>query len=232
MGNNTKYSQDEYIEMIKHKNLVPLELYKGMHFKILHKCINCNHQWSAAPGSIRSGTGCPNCYRRRVSKPLHIVKLELLNLGWKLLKEELYSISEKSPSFQKFLFEHSCGNIVESNLDRILHKTRRCLHCEPRKLKSIWSDPVEVSGRTYQSKIEKECSEYIIHKYGIDDVILHKRYSFNSKKECDVYIKSKDLYIEISTINKDWYLERIYKKRQLVKNFLFVSSLEQLMLTC
>jgi MFS family permease len=57
-------------------------------------------------------------------------------------------------------------------------------------------------------------------------------FSINSKKECDAYVKSKDLYIEISTINKDWYLERIYKKRQLVNNFVFVSSLNQLKLFC
>jgi hypothetical protein len=99
-------------------------------------------------------------------------------------------------------------------------------------LKNIWSTPVEVNGRKYYSNIERDCCEYLIHTFGVDDIVLHKKYSINSKKECDAYVKSKDLYIEISTINKDWYLERIYKKRQLVDNFIFVSSLDQLKLFC
>lgn len=232
MANNIKYTHDEYTAMIKDKNLIPVELYNGMHFNILHKCTVCGHEWKVKPGAIRNGHGCPQCYRRSVSKPLDVVKCQLSSVGWKFVNESLYLMSSKSPSLEKFLFEHSCGNVVESNLDRILHKSRRCLHCEPRVLKNIWSKPVKLNGRHYYSNIEKDCCEYVISIYGIDDVVLHKKYSIKSKKECDIYIKSKDLYIEVSTINKDWYLERIYKKRQLVKNFLFVSSLEQLKLFC
>ena len=232
MSKNIKYTHIEYVNMIKHKNLTPIEPYNGMHCNILHRCNICNHEWKVKPGAIRSGHGCPQCYRRSVSKPLHLVKEELLMLGWEFVDESLYLTSNKSPSIEKFLFKHKCGNVVKSNLDRLLHKARRCLHCEPRTLKNIWSTPVKSNGRVYQSKIEKDCCEYIINKYGADDIILHKRYLFDSKKECDIYIKSKDLYIEVSTINKEWYLERIYNKRKLVKNFLFVSSLNQLALSC
>ncbi len=232
MTKNIKYTHIEYSSMIKDKNLTPVELYNGMHTGILHRCDRCNYEWVVRPSAIRNGHGCPQCYRKRVAKPLDTVKSQLSSIGWRLVNESLYLQSRTSPSIEKFLFEHSCGNIVESNLDRILRKSKKCLHCEPRILKNIWSTPVEINGRHYYSTIEKDCCEYIIGVYGITDIVLHKKYSINSRKECDIYIKSKDLYIEISTINKDWYLERIYKKRQLVKNFLFVSSLSQLKLFC
>jgi len=155
------------------------------------------------------------------------VKSQLSALNWEFIDESKYI-----NSYTRVLLKHTCGNIINGNIDCVLSKTRRCLQCEPRVLKNMWSIPVEVNGRNYYSNIEKDCCEYLIDTFGVDDVILHKNYSINSKKECDAYIKSKDLYIEISTINKDWYLERIYKKRQLVTNFMFVSSLDQLKLFC
>lgn len=230
MANNIKYTHEAYVNMIKDKNIIPIELYNGMHCNILHRCNVCGHEWKVKPSAIRNGHGCPQCYRRSVSKPLHIVNSQLMPLGWKFVNESQYLNSTKSPSIEKFLFEHLCGNVIESSLDRLLQKSRRCLHCEPRVLRNIWSNPIKVNGRTYYSTVEKDCCEYLIYRYGVDDIVLHKKYSANSRKECDAYIKSKDLYIEISTINKDWYLERIYKKRGLVKNFLFVSSVEQLKL--
>ena len=75
-----------------------------------------------------------------------------------------------------------------------------------------------------------ECCEYLIDKFGKDDIILHKLYGLSSKRAADAYIVSLDTYVEISSINKSWYLERIYNKRQLVNNFIFVSSIEQLKL--
>ena len=128
------------------------------------------------------------------------------------------------------LFKHSCGNIIESNLERILPGRCRCLQCKPRTIKPNWSKPVSINGRYYYSKVEMECCEYLIDKFGKDDIILHKLYGLSSKRAADAYIVSLDTYVEISSINKSWYLERIYNKRQLVNNFIFVSSIEQLKL--
>lgn len=227
MANNTKYTQEQYDAILKPRNLIALDLYAGMNTKIRHQCLACNNIWTTRPGVIRDGKECRHCYKLRVRKPLDLVNLQLSALNWELVDE-----SEYVNSCLPLTFRHLCGNIIKSNLDRILRKACRCLQCKPRVLKNIWSTPVEINGRKYYSNIEKECCEYLIDTYGIADVILHKKYSINSKKECDAYIKSKDLYIEISTINKDWYLERIYKKRQLVDNFIFVSSIAQLTLYC
>ena len=227
MANNTKYTQEQYDAILKPRNLIALDLYAGMNTKIRHQCLACNKIWTTRPGVIRDGKECRHCYKLRVRKPLDLVNLQLSALNWELVDE-----SEYVNSCLPLTFRHLCGNIIKSNLDRILRKACRCLQCKPRVLKNIWSTPVEINGRKYYSNIEKECCEYLIDTYGIADVILHKKYSINSKKECDAYIKSKDLYIEISTINKDWYLERIYKKRQLVDNFIFVSSIAQLTLYC
>lgn len=227
MATNIKYTQDRYDAILKLRNLIALDPYNGMNTRIRHQCLVCNNIWTTRPGVIRDGKECRHCYKLRVRKPLDIVKSQLFSLNWKLVDD-----SEYVNSYSRLKLIHNCDNIIEGTIDQILSKSRRCLQCEPRILKNIWSTPVEISGRKYYSNVERDCCEYLIDTYGIDDIILHKKYSINSKKECDAYIKSKDLYIEISTINKDWYLERIYKKRQLVDNFVFVSSLDQLKLFC
>lgn len=223
-----KYTSDQYSDLLSTRNIVPAESYSGMNTKICHKCLVCQHTWHQIPGAIIRGHGCPNCYRRRISKPLSVVQYELANLGWELAEPHKYMTSDFSPSQEPLLFRHICGNIIKSNIDRALRSIAQCRQCNPKKIKEHWSKPVIVNNRHYYSQIEMICSEYIIEKYGIHDIILHKQYNYFSKLECDIYIKSIDTYIEISTINKIWYLERIYKKRQLVNNFIFVSSLEQL----
>ena len=224
---NIKYTQSQYDKMLASKNLVAIDPYCGMNTKIRHLCLTCNNIWETRPGVIRDNKECRHCYKLRVRKSLTEVKLQLSKLGWTIEDDTSYK-----NSYSALLLTHCCGNVISGTLDQILNKSRRCLQCNPRKLNNIWSTPITINGRKYYSKIEKDCCEYLISVYGVNDVILHKKYSINSKKECDAYIKSKDLYIETSTINKEWYLERIYKKRQLVKNFLFVSSLDQLKLSC
>jgi hypothetical protein len=227
MATNIKYTQKQYDVILKPRNLIALDPYNGMNAQIRHQCLVCNNIWTTRPGVIRDGKECRHCYKLRVRKPLEVVKSQLSSLDWALADD-----SEYVNSYSRLRLIHSCGDIIAGTIDQLLSKSRRCLQCEPRILKNIWSNPVEVFGRKYYSNIERDCCEYLIDTYGIDDIMLHKKYFINSKKECDAYIKSKDLYIEISTINKDWYLERIYKKRQLVNNFVFVSSLDQLKLFC
>jgi len=74
------------------------------------------------------------------------------------------------------------------------------------------------------------CCEFLISKFGINDIILQKSYSTESKQTVDAYIKSLDTYVEVSSINKIFYLERIFNKRKKVKNFIFATSMQQLQL--
>lgn len=220
-----KCTTEEYILQIKHQNIVPVSDYKGSHIKISHLCLNCDHIWDTTPGAVRNGHGCPECYQNSVRKPLMTVKNELSILGWSLVNE-----AEYRNSYKRLTFRHSCGETVESNLDRILRKSKRCLICSPTKTRKTWAVPVSVGNRSYSSKLEMSCCEYLISLFGVNDIILQKPYSQTSRQTADAYIKSLDTYIEISSINKSFYLDRIFEKRKKVNNFIFVSSLDQLKL--
>ena len=53
-------SPETYALEIAHKNIFPVEDYKGCKTKILHECIN-GHQWEAYPTNVLVGKGCPQC---------------------------------------------------------------------------------------------------------------------------------------------------------------------------
>lgn len=222
---NTKYTTFEYIEQIKHRCILPIDEYISAHHKINHLCLNCKHKWLVAPGTIKNGHGCPNCYQMSVRKPIEQVIKELADLNWQLSDETVYK-----NSYKRLKLIHKCGTEVESNLDRILRGAKRCLQCEPSPIRKKWSTPATMLHRSYSSKLELECCEYLIHLFSEKDVILQKPYSLTSKQTCDAYIKSIDTYVEVSSINKPFYLERIFSKRKKVMNFVFVSSLDQLKL--
>lgn len=222
---NTKYTTKEYISQISSRNIYPIEEYTGAHNKIMHHCLVCDHKWSATPGAIRNGHGCPSCYQLSVRKPLSQVVAELSQIDWEIIDTTTYV-----NSYKPLTFKHICGNIVTSNLDRILRKTRRCLECFPSPKRKCWSNPVTTNNRSYASNLEMQCCEYLIQKFGVDDIILQKYYSSLTKQTSDAYVKSLDTYVEISSINKLFYLERIWNKRKKVNNFIFVSSIEQLKL--
>ena len=222
---NTKYTTKEYSFQINDRMIRPVEEYAGAHFKIMHCCLSCNHNWLATPGSIKNGHGCPACYQKSVRKPISQVISQLAMLNWELVDQSAYK-----NSYVPLLVKHCCGEVVKSNLDRILRKAKRCLICNPIKLRKCWSVPCETEGRTYSSKLEMHCCEFLISKFGINDIILQKSYSTESKQTVDAYIKSLDTYVEVSSINKIFYLERIFNKRKKVKNFIFATSMQQLQL--
>lgn len=226
MGLHKKYTEATYNEVLKDKPFSPLEPYKGITTKIKHLCHTCNNIWETQPRQILSGVGCRHCYQLKVRKPIEQVKSKLALTGWNVLNDIEYK-----NSYSSLHFIHSCGTIVKSSIEVITrtdnHK-KRCPKCEPYKLKKSWSNPVRRNNKIYSSVLEADCCEFLIEKFGSCDIELQKQYSIDDKRTCDAYIISLDTYVEISSIGKEWYLERIYKKRQLVLNFIFVSSLEQL----
>lgn len=54
------------VDQIRPGTLV-LEEYKGTHVKILHRC-PCGYEWRVTPSHFRSGYGCPECARRKLSE--------------------------------------------------------------------------------------------------------------------------------------------------------------------
>lgn len=222
---NTKYTTTEYISQVKHRQILPIGEYVSAHSKMEHLCLICNHTWVATPGAIRRGHGCPSCYQKSVRKPLEKVQSQLIGIGWTLENEDDYK-----NSYKRLTFKHTCGELATSNLDRILRGAKRCLICSPAPARKRWSFPIRVGQRSYASKLEMECCEYLIATFGSNDITLQKPYGLESRQTADAYIKSIDTYVEISSINKSFYLDRIFEKRQKVKNFVFVSSIEQIKL--
>lgn len=222
---NTLLAHDKYVRFLVGRNIVPLELYAGAFTKIKHQCTKCGYIWPVTPKSLKNKTigGCPSCYQQSVRKPLWQVEQEINKHNWTLVDPQQYK-----NSYKYLEFRHICGNVVNSKVDLISRNVRKCQHCYPSKKRQFWSKSVDCNSRSYASKIEMECCEFLISQFGLRDIILQKTYPGERRKCCDAYIQSIDTYVEISSINKSFYLDRIYSKRQLVKNFIFVSSIWQL----
>jgi len=227
MGLNKKYNESTYSAAVKKLGYTALEPYNGITFKINHMCHTCNNIWNTQPRQVLNGIGCRHCFQLRVRKPIDLVKTSLLPGQWEIVDDNEYK-----NSYLPLHFKHHCGHIVKSSLEVILRTDehrKRCPVCTPHKIREgTWSKPVEHDGRKYSSTLEATCCEYLIGKFGLSDIILQKEYSVDDRRTADAYIKSLDTYVEVSSIGKEWYLERIYRKRDLVKNFIFVSSLSQL----
>jgi hypothetical protein len=227
MGLNKKYNEGTYAAAAEELGYTALDPYNGITFKINHICHSCNNICKRQPRQVLNGIGCRHCYQLRVRKPIEQVKQSLLPGKWEILNDNEYK-----NSYLSMHFKHQCGHIVKSSLEVILRTDghrKRCPICTPYKVREkTWAKPIEQNGRKYSSTIEATCCEYLIGKFGLADIVLQKEYLPGDRRTADAYIKSIDTYVEVSTIGKDWYLERIYRKRALVKNFIFVSSLSQL----
>lgn len=59
-------TQEQFLDRLKIQspNIVPLEKYINSKTKISFKCNECSYVWKTTPGSIFSGSGCPNCAKR------------------------------------------------------------------------------------------------------------------------------------------------------------------------
>jgi hypothetical protein len=228
MGLHKKYNEVTYSVAAENNGFTVLEPYNGITTKIKHVCNKCGSICDRQPRQILKGIDCRTCFQLRVRKPIEQVKQSLLPGNWEILDD-----AEYKNSYLPLHFKHQCGQIVKSSLEVILRTDehrKRCSVCTPHKVKKgTWAKPVERNGRKYLSTLEAMCCEYLISKFGLSDIILQKEYLVGDRRTADAYIKSLDTYVEVSSIGKEWYLERIYRKRALVKNFVFVSSFSQLL---
>lgn len=61
LKNKLKRTPEDYVEILKPRNITPLEDYRG-DVNILHRCDICLNEWKANPGNIiHSESGCPEC---------------------------------------------------------------------------------------------------------------------------------------------------------------------------
>lgn len=64
---NHSYTQEEYVQKVKeiNPNIEVLDIYKGSHIKIKHKCLIDGFVWSITPTDVLSGKGCPHCKKSK-----------------------------------------------------------------------------------------------------------------------------------------------------------------------
>ena len=82
-----------------------------------------------------------------------------------------------------------------------------------------------VDGIEFDSALESRCYSELLKCFNKTDII-HKRW-YNQHYCSDFYIPKLDLWVEVSSFNTKEYLEKIYNKRQLVKNFVFFCNESQ-----
>ena len=61
-------TNDEYVTELQSKRpeVISLETYKGSNVKIKHKCLRHDYVWSASPGNVLNGNGCPLCKSEKI----------------------------------------------------------------------------------------------------------------------------------------------------------------------
>ena len=62
-GSPKALTNEEFLYKLSlvNKKIIPLESYKKRSEKIYFECLDCGHIWSAQPGNILNGEGCPKC---------------------------------------------------------------------------------------------------------------------------------------------------------------------------
>lgn len=77
---NAKKTTEQYKKELTITAIDVIEEYRNATTKIMHKCIDCAHEWSARPHDIIHGSGCPACatmgFNRNKPAKLYYVRLE------------------------------------------------------------------------------------------------------------------------------------------------------------
>jgi len=220
-----KFTPETYREEVK--TLFPhIEVYgdyNGVLNKIEHYCNNSKTRWESQPRQVLMGKCCRECSRKKLAfSQEHFDSLLNEIPGYECLDPYVNT-------YTTLTFKHTCGFEFQTTPERFLKRNVRCRNCNPPKQpKNFWCKATENEYGMFPSKFEASCGKLIFDKFGLNDIQRNKPYDSSSLKTCDFYIVSKDLWIEVSTLGKSWYLERIENKRKLVNNFLFFSKISEL----
>jgi len=95
----------KYIQKLKDRNILvlPLEEYKGVHTKILHKCI-CGNEWEVSPNNVYGNAKCGCIIKSKTStNEQYLEKLKEKNIKVAPLENYINSTT-------KILHKCICGN--------------------------------------------------------------------------------------------------------------------------
>lgn len=223
----TKFNTTSYTEYLKtfRPSIIPLDEYKNIVTKIKHKCLDCGNIWETQPRQVLNGKECRHCFVIRFAKKTDVFKSELHNIN-----PEYELIGEYKNAYTPTDFEHNCGFVMSTRPDRMLRGKIECRNCNTNVLNNIsnWGKPVSNTVGDFPSKLEADCGLYLITKFGKNDVIRYKLYDNTTLRTADFYIISLDTWIEVSSITKQWYIDRIERKKESVEKFIFATSLSDL----
>ena len=173
MADNQRFTHDDYLQKLKEKNItkiIPIEKYVDSKTNIQHKCLVCNHEWSARPHNILSGFGCPQC---ALNNRTIVGVNDMWTTAPELAKclenpEDGYKYPKSSKERVNFICP-DCGSLLK---DRVIHHTYfngglKCPYC---------SDGMSVPNK-FMSQILQYCNVDYEPEY-IFDWAKDKRYDF------------------------------------------------------
>ena len=105
----------------KNKKIIPIEKYVDSKTNIQHKCLVCEHEWSARPHNILSGFGCPQC---ALNNRTIVGVNDMWTTAPELAKclenpEDGYKYTKSSKERVNFICP-DCGSLLK---DRVIHHT-------------------------------------------------------------------------------------------------------------
>lgn len=166
--------KNNYLTLLKEKNIKLLDDYINAKTKVNHKCLTCSLTFSTTPKSIQSSKiGCPSCSGRKFS----IEKYKsLLPNDIVVVESEIYESTNKKLKHKCL----KCGNIWSTKPNRILYNGCGCPKCA-------------------FSKGEKEITN-ILNELNIEHITQYTVNIENINYRFDFYIPKFNLYIEYDGI--------------------------------
>lgn len=210
----------EYRKSLENRELELIGQYAGVVNPTSHRCLACGYIWDKRPMTITQG--CPKCQFKRMTKTHDTYEKELPD---HIIALDFYVTAKTKIKHQDI----RCGHIWMSRPNDILTGFG-CPTCNiGGSATGGLGIPTEYDGVTYPSKLEAKCAEIIFSTFDNNDVERQKRYIDGRRFSCDFYIKSLDLWIEVSNLDtQEDYKAKIDFKRSLVDNFIFARSPKEL----
>ena len=192
-NSNNRKSHNDFVDELYsiNPNIKVLSKYTLSKNKVNVSCNICGYNWSAVANSLLSGSGCPECAKKRVSE---------LNL---LTHDEFI---EKAQAINPHV--EVLGTYINSKT-KILIKCKRCGHIEeviPSKLLTrIYNCKVCSDGISFPNRFMAALLDELHINY-----IPEKTFDWSDNKRYDFYLTDYNIIVEMH--GKQHYTKNIYNK--------------------
>jgi hypothetical protein len=212
-----------YRELLKPRNITPLEDYKETRIKLKHKCDVCGYEWYGTPDNIiYAKSGCPPCGIERARKKRVKTKEQYI--------KELAEVTKDIILVDEYINCITPVYHLHIPTDHLWKKSPNDLlqgSGSPTMQQGHLGIPNTFDGIFFSSHFERDCYKELIKYVNKEEITLQKPY-VDTNYKCDFYFEKYDLWVEVSTISTQYYLDRIWTKRNLVTNFIFANNVRTL----